>query len=90
MLLDFNYSKNNRVIDVKNTVMFNVSRPRKKALRFGVYTDKLKRKSVRVYYIIEDEVSAYTNNTINYRINNPILILIFYRSAVDDPIYGAI
>ena len=70
--------------------MPDVSRPRKKILKFGDYIDELKRKSARVYYIIEDEISAYTNNTTNYKINNLILIPIFYRSAVDDPIYGAI
>ena len=70
--------------------MPNMSRPRKRASRFEDYTDKPKRKSARIYYIIEDEVSAYINNIINYRINNPILISIFYRSAVDDPIHGVI
>ena len=65
-------------------------RPRKRVSRFGDYTDEPKRKSARVYCIIEDEVSAYTNNTINYKINNSILIPIFYRSVVDDPIYGAV
>ena len=70
--------------------MPDVSRPRKKISKFGDYIDKLKRKSARIYYIIKDEVSAYTNNTTNYKINNPILIPIFYRSAVDDPIYDAV
>ena len=70
--------------------MFNILRPRKRTLRFGDYTDKLKRKSARVYYIIEDEVSVYTNDIISYKINNLILIPIFYRSVVDDPIYGVI
>ena len=70
--------------------MPDMSRPRKKESRFGDYTDKLKRKLARVYYIIEDEVSIYNNNIISYGINNLILISIFYRSAVDDPIYGAI
>ena len=90
MLLDFNYSENNRVIDVKDTVMSDILKPRKRVLRFGDYTDKLKRKSARVYYIIKDKISVYINNIINHRINNPILIFIFYRSAVDDSIYGAI
>ena len=70
--------------------MPDMLRPPKRALRFEDYIDKLKRKSARVYYIIEDKISTYINNTINYRINNLILILIFYRSAVDDPIYGVI
>ena len=70
--------------------MFNVLRPRKRASRFGNHTDELKRKSVRVYYIIEDKMFVYTNNTTNYKINNFVLISIFYRSAVDDPIHGAI
>ena len=65
-------------------------RPRKRVLRFEDYTDKLKRKSVRIYYIIEDKMSTYINNIINYRINNFILIFISYRSVVDDPIYGVI
>ena len=70
--------------------MPDVSKPRKRVLRFGDYTDKLKRKLARIYYIIEDEVSIYTNNTTSYKINNFILISIFYWSAVDDPIYGVI
>ena len=70
--------------------MPNVSRPRRRILRFGDYTDKLKRKLARVYYTIKNKMSTYINNVINYKINNLILILIFYRSAVDDPIYGAI
>ena len=70
--------------------MPDILKPRKRASRFGDYIDKLKRKLARVYYIIKDRVSAYTNNTTKYRINNPILIPISYWSAVDDPIYGAI
>ena len=70
--------------------MFNVLRPRKRALRFGDYTDELKRKSARVYYIIEDKISAYTNDIISHGIDNPVLIPISYRSAVDDPIHGVI
>ena len=70
--------------------MPNISKPRKRILKFGDYTDKPKKKSARIYYIIKDEVSAYTNNIISYRINNFILIFTFYRSVVDDPIYGAI
>ena len=70
--------------------MLDMSKPRKRVSKFGDYIDKLKRKSARVYYIIKDEVSAYTNDVISYKINNFILISIFYRSVVDDPIYGAI
>ena len=70
--------------------MPDISRPRKRASRFGDYTDELKRKSARVYCIIEDEVSVYINDVISYGINNLILISIFYRSVVDDPIYGVI
>ena len=39
--------------------MPNISKPRKKVLRFGDYTDKLKRKSARIYYIIKDKTSTY-------------------------------
>ena len=70
--------------------MPNILKPRKRILRFGDYTDKLKRKLTWVYYIINDKVSIYINNIINYKINNFILISIFYRSAVDDPIHGTI
>ena len=58
--------------------MPDVSKPRKRVSRFGDYIDEPKRKSVRVYYIIKDKISAYTNNTTSYEINNPILISIFY------------
>ena len=70
--------------------MPDMSRPRKRVSKFGDHTDKPKRKSARVYYTIEDKMSIYINNIINYRINNFILISIFYRSVVDDPIYGVI
>ena len=67
-----------------------MSKPRKRVLRFGDYINEPKRKSAKVYYIIKDEVSAYINNAISYGIDNPVLILISYRSAVDDPIYGVV
>ena len=70
--------------------MPDISKPRKRISRFGDHTDKPKRKSARVYCIIKDKMSTYTNNTTSHKINNPILILISYRSAVDDPIYGAV
>ena len=70
--------------------MPDVLKPRKKALRFGDYIDKPKKKLARIYYIIKNKISAYTNNTISHRINNFIPIFISYRSAVDDPIHGVI
>ena len=70
--------------------MSNVLKSRKKVLRFEDYMDKLKRKLARIYYIIKNKVSAYSNNIISYKINSFILISIFYRSAVDDPIYDAV
>ena len=70
--------------------MPDISKPRKKISRFGDYTDKPKRKSARIYYIIEDKISVYTNDVTSHRINNPVLISIFYRSVVDDPIHDAI
>ena len=70
--------------------MPNILKPRKKALKFEDYADKLKRKSARVYYIIKNKISIYINNIISYKINNFILIPIFYGSIVDEPIYGVI
>ena len=70
-------------------VMPDTSKSRKKASRFEDYTDKLKRKLARIYCIIKDEVSTYINDIISHKIDNPVLIPISYRSAVDDPIYGA-
>ena len=67
-----------------------MSKPRKRALRFEDYTDKLKRKSARVYYTIKNKVSTYINNVTSYRINNLIPISISYRSVVDDPIHGVV
>ena len=68
--------------------MFNMLKPRKKVSRFEDHTDKSKRKSARIYYIIKDKISTYINNVTNHEINNFILISIFYRSVVDDPIHG--
>ena len=70
--------------------MPNLSKPRKRVSRFEDYTDKLKRKLARVYYIIKNKMFTYTNNATSHKINNFILIPIFYRSAVDDPIHGAV
>ena len=53
--------------------MPDVSRPRKRAIRFediGEY----RRKLVRVYYIVEDDLNVYINDIINYDINNFIPI----------------
>ena len=58
--------------------MLNMLKPRKRISKFEDYTDKPKRKSARIYYIIKDKMSSYTNNIINYKINNFILIPIFY------------
>ena len=69
--------------------MPDISKPRKRASRFGNHTDKPKKKSARVYYIIKDKVSTYTNNIVSHKINNPILIPISYQSVVDNPIHGA-
>ena len=70
--------------------MPNMLKPRKRISRFEDYINELKRKLAKIYYIIKDKISTYTNNIINYKINNPILIPISYRSAVDDPIYDVI
>ena len=53
--------------------MPNVSRPRKRAIRFED-TGKYRRKLVRVYYIVEDDLNVYINDIINYDINNFIPI----------------
>ena len=58
--------------------MPDMSKPRKRVSKFGDYTDKPKRKSARVYYIIKDKIFIYINNVISHKINNFILIFISY------------
>ena len=48
-------------------------RPRKRAVRFED-SGKYKRKSVRVYYIVKDDVNVYIGNAINHGVDNPVLI----------------
>ena len=69
--------------------MPNVLKPRKKAIRFED-TGKHRRKSARVYYIVEDDLNVYINDTTNHGINNPIPIPMSYQSTINDPIYGAV
>ena len=67
--------------------MPNIFKPRKKTIRFED-SDKYKSKSTRVYYIMEDDVNVYIDNTTNYGINNPISILTSYQSTINNSIYG--
>ena len=53
--------------------MFDMSKPRKRAARFEDI-DKYKRKSVKVYYIVKDDLNVYTGDATNYDIDNPISI----------------
>ena len=53
--------------------MPDILRSRKRAIRFED-SGKYRRKSVRVYYIVEDDVNFYISDIINYDINNPIPI----------------
>ena len=69
--------------------MSDVSRPRKRAVRFEDI-NKYRRKSVRVYYIVEDDLNVHINDAINHGINNPVLISTSYQSAINDPIHGAV
>ena len=57
--------------------MSDVSKPRKRIIRFED-TNKYKRKSVKVYYIVKDDFNVYINDIINYDINNPISISTSY------------
>ena len=69
--------------------MLNISKPRKRAIRFediGEY----KRKLVRVYYIVKDDFNVYIGDVINYGVDNPVPIPTSYQSVINDPIYGAV
>ena len=50
-----------------------MSKPRKRAIKFE-NSGKYRRKLVKIYYIVKDDINVYTNNIINYGINNPIPI----------------
>ena len=69
--------------------MPDVSRPRKRAIRFED-SGKYRRKLVRVYYTVENDVNVYISNATNHGINNPIPIPTSYQSVINDPIYGAV
>ena len=69
--------------------MPNILRSRKRVIRFEDIS-KYRRKSVRVYYIVEDDFNVYTNNIINHGINNPIPIPTSYQSVINDPIYDIV
>ena len=53
--------------------MLDMSRPRKRAIRFED-TNEYRRKLVRVYYIVKDDFNVYTGDITNHGINNPIPI----------------
>ena len=57
--------------------MPNISRPRKKAIRFE-NSNKYRKKLVKIYYIVKEDINVYINNIINYDINNPIPISTSY------------
>ena len=57
--------------------MPNISRPRKRATRFED-TNKYKKKLVKVYYIVKDDLNVHINDIINHDINNPISISTSY------------
>ena len=69
--------------------MPNISKPRKKAIRFKD-SSKHKRKVKRVYYIIKDDINVYIDNITNHDINNPIPIPTSYQSIINDPIYDTV
>ena len=54
-----------------------MSRPRKRAIRFED-NDKYRRKLIKVYYIIKNDINVYIDNITNYDIKNPIPILTSY------------
>ena len=53
--------------------MLDMSRSRKRAVRFED-NGKYRRKLVRVYCIVKDDINVYIGNIINYDINNPVPI----------------
>ena len=57
--------------------MLNVSKPRKKVTKFKNIS-KYRKKSAKVYYIVEDDFNVYTNDITNHDINNPIPISTSY------------
>ena len=57
--------------------MSDMSRPRKRAIRFEDIS-KYKRKLARVYYIVKDDLNVYTDDAINHGINNLIPIFTSY------------
>ena len=69
--------------------MFNLLKLRKRVIRFED-TNKHKRKSAKVYYIIKDDFNVYTDDATNYGINNLIPIPTSYQSTINDPIYGVV
>ena len=64
-----------------------MSKPRKRAARFE-NTDKHRKKSARVYYIVKDDLNVYISDATNHGVNNPVPIPTSYQSAINDPIYG--
>ena len=53
--------------------MPDILKPRKRVIRFKD-SNKHRRKSARVYYIVKTDINVYTDNVINHGINNPIPI----------------
>ena len=52
-------------------------KPRKRIIRFED-TDKYRRKLIKIYYIVEDDLNVYIGDVINYDINNPVSISTSY------------
>ena len=57
--------------------MPDISKPRKRAVKFEDI-NKYRRKSARIYYIVEDDLNVYIDDVINYGINNSIPISTSY------------
>ena len=53
--------------------MLNILRPRKKTIKFE-NNSEYRRKLVKIYYIVKDDINVYINNIINYDVDNPIPI----------------